>query len=216
MTFEDIQDEVISLRFKESQRESVKRWINMRYHFLWGVADWPWKRMGPVDLALLGGDANPALPDDFDRPLAIYDDAGMQLDWMPPDDFDHDYLYIQINGGTSKPESFKWVNDVITLAPTPDQNYTYKLIYERGMAYLANGTTPTSGQLTSAGDEPIWAEPYHYVLVFGAVASGLRAENDPTFDQMEEEYATFLQSMKDHYLPTMSPVGNLQYGRDPY
>lgn len=214
MTFQELQNECINLRFKESQRESIKRWINMRYQFLWTQADWPWKRMGPAAISIVSGNANPVLPADFDRPLLMYDDRGDGVAWISPDEFDANYLFEELASTEGKPESFKWVNDVITVGPVPDSNYTYRIVYERGMTYMQNGTTPVTGSMVANTDEPIWSEAYHYMLVPGAIATGLKLENDPTFPQFENEFELGLMSMKDHYLPTAAVFGNLQYGRD--
>lgn len=216
MNFKEIQDECIQIRFKESQRTSIKRWINMRYQLLWGMADWPWKRMGPVPISLVADVAQPTLPSDFDRPLLMYDDRGDGVAWISPDEFDANYLFEELRETVGKPESFKWVGDVITVGPIPDIGYTYRLVYERGMTYLQGGLTPTTGDMTGNTDEPMWASAYHYTLVSGAIATGLRMENDPTYPQFEEEFGQMLQSMKDHYLPTASVFGNLQYGRDTF
>ena len=59
---------------------------------------------------------------------------------------------------------------------------------------------------------PIWDEQYHYILVVGAIATGLRLENDPTYPQMEEDFDGQLASMQDYYLPTAAGAGHLQYG----
>lgn len=214
MNFKELQDECIQIRFKESQRTSIKHWLNTRYQFLWAMADWPWKRMGPVALALTANGANPTLPTDFDRPIFMYDDRGDGLAWISPDEFDANYLFEELRSTEGKPEAFKWVNDVITLGPIPDADYTYRLVYERGMTYLQSGTTPVTGAMNANTDEPIWNPAFHYVLVPGAIATGLRLENDPTYPQFEEEFGQMVQSMKDHYLPVASVFGNIQYGRD--
>ena len=49
VTFDEISSEVIRIRFKQGQRDSVKRWVNIRYQTVWAYADWPWKRQGPVE-----------------------------------------------------------------------------------------------------------------------------------------------------------------------
>jgi len=38
MTYKQLQDEVIALRFDESRRASVKSWLNLRYAALWDKA----------------------------------------------------------------------------------------------------------------------------------------------------------------------------------
>lgn len=214
MDFGSIQQEVIDARFKESQRASVKFWINMRYQAIWAYVDWPWKRQGPVPLVVTAGSANPTLPDDFLRPIAIYDDLGNEIFWEEPGDFDTDHRYPINQGTTGRPSSFKWVDNVITLGLTPAVDYDFQLVYERKTSYLASGTTPASGPLTADTDTPIWDDQYHYILVVGAIASGLRLENDPTYPALEEEYHGLLNSMRDYYLPTASPAGHLQFGSE--
>jgi hypothetical protein len=213
MTFGEIQAEVIRTRFKEGQRESVKLWINTRYQGIWGFADWPWKRQGPVDIAVTTGSANPTLPTGFLRPVMVFDDIGNELEWMEPDEFDREHRYLQLNDVTARSGSFKWVDDVITLGPTPNADATYSLVYDRKLTYLSGGSTPMTGFMVNANDVPIFDAAYHYALVVGALATGLRVENDPTYPQMEDEYSGLLSSMRDHYLPTASPGNHLQYGR---
>lgn len=214
MNFVEIQNEIISTRFKESQRVSIKHWINLRYQAIWAYTDWPWKRQGPVTLTVTSGTANPTLPSDFLRPIRIFDDLGGELVWLEAEEFDSDYRSALISGVRGRPSSFKWVDNVITLGLTPNSNYDYSLVYERKTAYLSGGTTPSSGLLTLDTDEPIWDDQYHYILVIGAIATGLRIENDPTFPALEDEYAGLLASMQDYYLPTAAPSGHLQYERD--
>lgn len=213
MTYGELQDEVIDLRLKESQRSSVMQWINLRYQFVWGYADWPWKRVGPADLTLTAGDSTPTPPVDFNRPLRLYDHQGSELAWLSPDEFDKEYLYSELSGTRGRPQAFKWVHNQVFVAPVPDAAYTYELVYERKLSHLVSGAI-TLGPMDSALDEPIWDSAYHYVLVYGALADGLRLENDPTYPQIEEQFAVGLQSMLDHYLPTQSPAGNMQFGAD--
>lgn len=214
MTYDEIVKEVVQIRFKASQRASVKRWVNSRYQTIWAYADWPWKRQGPVDLTIIAGNANPAPPTGFLRPVMILDDLGGELDWLEPDEFDRFNRYLVTNGTRGRPSAFKWTDNVITLAPTPNTSYRLALVYDRKPTVLAGGTTPAPAPLSADSDVPIWDEQYHYILVLGAIATGLRLENDPTYPQLEEEYEATLMSMQDYYLPTATASGHLQYGRD--
>lgn len=51
MTYKQLQDEVIALRFNEGKRASVKSWINLRYSYLWDYANWSFKRITAANLA---------------------------------------------------------------------------------------------------------------------------------------------------------------------
>jgi hypothetical protein len=214
MTFEEIQDEIIAIRFRESQRTSVKHWINLRYQMIWAIADWPFKFMGPVNLTVTSGDATPTLPSDFHRPIDILDDAGFPLSWLEAKDFDRAYEGYTLQGVTAIPDSFKWVDDVITLYPTPDANYTFRLTYERRITHNHLGSTPTVGLMSDDSDTPLWDAEHHYLLVPAALSLGLRLENDPTYPAVEEDFQSALQLMREHYLPSAAPGGHLQYGRD--
>jgi len=55
---------------------------------------------------------------------------------------------------------------------------------------------------------------FDYLLVPGAIATGLKEENDPTWEPLEMEFRTIIDEMREFYLPTMRPYGNAQYGRD--
>lgn len=214
MNFKELQDEVISIRFREGQRSSIKHWLNLRSQLIWASSEWPFKHMGPVNLAVSNGDATPTLPTDFHRPISVFDDAGFELPWFTPHEFDNSFEAGNLSGTTGAPDSFKWVDDVITVYPTPDADYTYRLVYERRHTYLDSGTTPTAGLMSGDTDAPIWDSEHHYLLVHGAVATGLRLENDPTFPAIEEEFQAGLQLMREHYLPAIESGSHKQYGRD--
>lgn len=214
MSFDEIVNEIIQIRFKSGQRASARRWVNLRYQSIWAYADWPWKRQGPVGLIVVQGNANPQLPPGFQRPVLVFDEAGNELEWMEPDEFDRIHRYGQVNQSKGRPASFKWVDNTIALGPTPDSNYNFGLVYDRKPTYMANGATPTSGPMVNGTDVPIWDEQYHYILVTGGIATGLRLENDPTYPQMEDDFSGQLNSMQDYYLPTAAGAGHLQFGNN--
>ena len=45
-------------------------------------------------------------------------------------------------------------------------------------------------------DYPVFPSEYHYLLVLGATATGLKMENDPTWTALEDEYREILMTMQ--------------------
>lgn len=215
MTYDDIVSHVISARFKEAQREKVQLWVKRRYSFIWSVADWPWKLVGPTNLTVTAGDNTPAPPSDIGKPRRIHDDTGALLEMVPSDVFDDLYLHGELNGNTGKPTTWKWENGVITLGPVPDAAYTYKITYDRRTAHRDVNSVVSDGTFSVDTDLPIWDNrDFDYVLVPGAIATGLKEENDPTWRDLEDEFQQMVNDMREFYLPSVSVYGNLQYGSD--
>lgn len=209
-----MQDAVIAARFNANQRESVKHWLNQRHAQVWGFADWPWKTVSLVTLDVTSGDNTPTLASDVDFPTAVYDDLGTRLLAMQETDFDDYFIYSQINSSTGRPSAYKWSNGVLTLGPTPGSNYTYRYSYQRKLGVLVGGANYSARVLTDDTDTPMWDAQHHYLLTQGAIATGLKIENDPTWKPLEEDFLMQLDSMREEYLPSVLVTGGLQYGRD--
>lgn len=199
MTFAEIQDEVITARFNAGQRASVKRWINYRYSWVWGHAEWPFKKVGPTSLTVTSGSQNVTEPSDIARVIRLYTDLGEPVRELEPERFDLAYSYHTY---TARPTDYKVVNGQIVLGPTPDANYTYKLAYEKALT-----------ELSADSDTPAFPSRYHYLLVMGAIATGLKLENDPTWQPLEQEFVEAVGAMSEDLLPP-DRAGNTQYGRD--
>lgn len=199
MTFADIQDEVITARFNAGQRASVKRWINYRYSWVWGHAEWPFKKLGPTNLSITAADQTPTPPADLHRVIRLWDDLGQPVRWLEPERFD---LAYESHDYTGRPSDFKVVNGVLTVGPTPDASYTYHITYEKALT-----------ELSADGDEPAFPDRYHYLLVMGAISTGLKLENDPTWQPLEQEFIEAVSAMAEDLLPP-DHTGNLQYGKD--
>lgn len=207
MTYKELQDEIIQFRFNESRRSAIKRWLGHRYAMVWGAADWPFKFVHREDLTVASGEA--AVPDAFRRPLTLETDGGEAVEYLTPAEFRFEFQHDDTATGAA--EYFTVVNKTLYTGPAADG--TYKLSYERRPAHLADGTTDTAGLMNSDNDTPIWAEEHHYVLVFGAMADGLKLENDNTWPALEDAYEIGVRSMIEDLIPAVRGV-TLQYGRD--
>jgi hypothetical protein len=215
MDYNEIVTHVISARFKEGQRSKVQLWVKRRYAAIWALADWPWKLVGPTSLTITAGDNTPTPPSDIGKPRRLYDDDGYPLPLLISESFDDLYLYGQLQGSTGKPQAWKWENGVITVGPVPDAAYTFKLTYDRRVAHRDLNGTVADGTFSLDSDLPIWDNrDFDYALVPGAIATGLKEENDPTWRDLEDEFAQISNDMREFYLPSASTYGNIQFGRD--
>lgn len=194
MTFKDIQDEVIALRFDESRRASVKRWINARYAAIWSEADWHFKHVTDASLAVTGGSTAPTTPNELLRVDALYDDNGARLIELSPDRYRD---YATNDTSSARPAYYTVIDHQILLWPKPDASYTFKLSYERRLAHVDAGSGIIGGVLVNDGDQPIWEAEYDYALVVDAALMGAQLLDDLGAPDLQAQRDTLVQAMKD-------------------
>ena len=212
MEFVDMVSEVISFRFNQTQEMYVKRWLNLREQQVWAAAEWPWKKLTNVTLTIDSGDSALDLPTAVRRVTNVYDGGGSRLSWIPPDEF------ARKNRGETTPglpAEYTLSSNQIILAPTAGGDYTFSIDYERGIFHYTGTDAKANGPMALDTDYPAWDATWHWILVPGAMAAGLKMENDPTYAPLEQEFMTGLDAMKEDLLPP-SHAGTLQYGRDTF
>lgn len=214
MTFQDIFNEVMEARFKASQTTSIKRWINLREAQIWTAAEWPWKIVTGTSLAVTSGDSTPTPPSDIQTPLAVYNDYGYRIEFLPQVEFNEIYIPRDVSNTTGRPETFTWNNGVLTLGDVPQQSYTYTIDYLRSLSHFNDAGVVTEGPMSLDDDYPIFGSEWHEILTLGALSTGLKVENDPTWESLEQEFGFMLGLMKEHYLPSVAVAGNTQFGAD--
>lgn len=197
MTFEEIQTECINARFKETQRPSVKRWVNLAYAKIWHSDEWTF-RWAETTVLAPAGIAALTEPVDMHRVFSISDDTNGKLSYLTPDDFQQQF-FGETSTGT--PGYFTVLNRQVTLGPIPDQDITYDLIYEKTFTELVNDA-----------DVPGLPTEFHYVLVHGAMVIGLINENDFTFELPQRLYDEGLFSLRNGYVA--EHPGKIQFKRD--
>lgn len=209
MTYKQIQDAVLLNTFDESQRTSVKDWINTRYTWLCDLADWSFMRAVANVTVTNGTTAVSGVPADLGVANALVDQYGARLEKITnPEVFVHRYLGIPIF--TGQPEAFTVFGSPATfdggqfgdgdfgggeglIAVGPTSNVTsaaFKLLYERAV--------PT---LVADADVPILPAGYHMGLAVGARALGCRM-NGMTAEagDMDGEFRGTIDSMRAKYL----------------
>lgn len=195
MTFKELQDEVIAMRFDESRRTSVKSWINLRYAAIWNKQDWTFKHVAGVSLAVVAGNKLPSLPEDFSRSEGIFDQYGEPLSYLDPSDWNDYFSDPQLTNGA--PWAYKIVDREVYLGPTPEATTTFTINYVRRMAHVDGATTlDTPGTMVQDDDQPIWEAEYDYTLVVDACILGQQMLNDPTWSQLVPQRDELLAGME--------------------
>lgn len=167
MTYKQLQDEVLTLRFDESKRASVKSWLNIGYQRIWNLRDWTFKHASAI-LTVTGNDNSPAMPLDFARALALYDDFGHELPYLERLEWEQDYLYA--TGG--RVQAWTVIDRQIYLGPKQVSAITLSLSYKRRMAIVSAASGVIGGNFQADTDQPIWPAEHDYALIFEAAVIG--------------------------------------------
>lgn len=214
MTYLEIVNEILNLRFNENRRSMAQRWVGIKEMEVWSAYDWPFKVVRGATLTIASGNISPTMPTGFFKVLknGLQDDLGSKLTYLEPDLFDSYYVGTS-NTYQGRPQEYTIVNGVLYLGPTPDTGYTFTVSYQRTYVHLNGAGAVTAGPMSADTDTPIWDSQFHFLLVPAAMGLGLKLENDPTSGPIDQEYAALMARMADHYLPTDSSETR-QYGAD--
>jgi hypothetical protein len=171
VTYKQLQDECIALRFNEGNRASVKFWLNLRYAAVWNMADWHFKHVKGASLAVTAGDNTPTMPTDFAKSEGLFDQYGSPLDYLEPDCWREAYLYVPLSVGPA--EAYTVIDREIWLGPTPSGTATYTLSYQRRLSHVDGPSgLIAAGVMVNDNDQPLWEAEYDYLLVLEACILG--------------------------------------------
>ena len=203
MTFLDIQNEIINLRFDESRRSQIKSWIQARYAALWASDDWNFKRVLNANLTVTGGSNTPTMPSDISSIESVYDQFGAPVPYIDPQDW-RDVFNDPSETPTTQPYAYTSVAGQIYLGPTPAGSTTFKISYERRVSHLDSSNNVTAGNLTNDTDKPIWSTgiygEYDYLLVIDAMMLGQQLLNDPTAYTLQGQRDDMFQAMRNDFV----------------
>lgn len=210
MTFGEMQAEIIRLRFAEIDRDSIKRWINLRYQWMNAQADWPWSRIS-IAHTLTSGSRTVTLSTSathgaYKRVIRVTraSDPVGDLPFLPPEQLFSSEDYLLSNGGDATAYTVKTNVGALMLH--------FNLLAAGDTSYQVYGESRPL-PLSATSDTPIFTENWHYLLVIGATATGLKMQNDPTWEALETEFLAGVESMKTEMLPPEQPEPR-QFGRD--
>lgn len=223
MTFEELQSEIISMRFTEAQRGFVKNWINNRYQLIWAAEDWRFK----TNVRYTTPIANPgqfqltSLPTDISKVRALHYEKSPVSPALPaisPREFAE--RYEQSDTIIGEPEAYTVrfgtgsgsIGPEIWVGPTPASLYEFVLYYDRRLA-KKRSVSIVAGPMEQDDDEPLWPTEWHHILVPAAMALGLKLEQDPGWADVQDDFMTQLQQMREELFPDDGGAG-LVYRRE--
>jgi hypothetical protein len=192
VTFLELQNSLLpagvgnTARFKEGQREEVKKWLNDRYAEVWGLEDWTFRK-AVAPLAVTASDDTPVMPTDFGIALQLWNETGAKVPYVDPDTF---FLaHLSATASLGNPSRFTVLNRQIYLDPTPGATSTWQVYYEKALTLLVGDAAV-----------PLLPVEHHYMLVHGAEATGQVRVQDFTYQFSEQRWQNQLQAMKRNYL----------------
>jgi len=202
LTYKQIQDEVISLRFSESDRASVKNWINIRLAEVWSMEEWLFRRASASVSVTSGSTGITNVPSTFGTAHRLYRSDGIALRYIEPADY-YDIYANQLQTGT--PVDYTIINQTFLVGPVSgDTASDYLLLYEKRLTPLVADT-----------DVPLLPGEYHYMLVPGAISFGMGLKSDFTFQFVEMGWQAAIASMRHEYLVDQRGE-SVQWGADPF
>lgn len=190
MNFAQIQDEVLSNRFDQSQRPNAKNWINYRYGRLWSMENWSFKyQVGTLNVA---GNATSVARGTIGDIVGLWDTTvAPSYAAMQPTRAE-DLWNLFRSTQTGAPYNFTVVGDTIYFERPMDQARSFYVL----------STIPFTA-LVNDGDTPLIPVEFHEVIVAGAASHGLRLEDDPAWQGFEQDWQSGIQDMRAGYLTHM-------------
>lgn len=188
MTRKEIVDAVLNDRFSPSQRGDAEDWVGARYWWLWSLKPWTFKQASADVQATAGNSLLGNVPSDLRAVRGLFTNQGRRLRWLEPADFDSRY-YDADDPVQGDPCHFTvWAGQII-VGPTPVTTATYRMLYELEWQPLADDDAV-----------PLLPEGSHMGLVFGGAATGLKLQNDPTWQAFDEDFQAALTVLESQYL----------------
>lgn len=225
MTFDELATATLSDRFSPERKPDAKRWLVNRYGKVWAAADWPVKQSAVATLAVTAGSATsavvPATLAAQTDPAQVFDQYGELVPYVTPAEF---YRLFQSDVAANvRGPALAWTIDTdatgtstIRFGPTPDTTVSFTIRGFQGPVHrtVAAPTVYVAGTLSADTDVPWFPDDYHDTLVSGAMALGLKRENDPTYGPLDDEFRDGIADMIDELLPRQR--GIRQWGRVSY
>lgn len=188
MTFKEIQDAVLTRRFKETQRADAKTWINHRYWWIWALEDWTFTEGEALISTTAGSMTLSGLPTDIRTVRALLRQDGEPLKYLPWDDFYR--TYYGTGTAPSAPQHWTRVAGTYYVGPAADiTSAAYKLVYRKEYT-----------KLVADGDIPALPEGSHLALVHGGGAEGRKLESDPMYLAFDQDFNATVDILRVNYL----------------
>jgi len=175
-------------RFKEAQRSDVKNWINYRYGRVWAQEGWTFKTGVSTTTLPLSSNTISLSSLGFQRVYGIWDNSygsyPIDIEALRPEDF-----YNWTSTSSRSPVEYSVIGGNLVFDAPASSARSITVYGERSWTPLA-----------ADGDVPLFPAEFHFALVQGASAEGLRLQNDPTWRDFEDDFQRAIGEMKVGYL----------------
>lgn len=203
-TFLELQTAVMGTRFDESQRGDVKTWLNATYWRAWTLEEWTFRYATTNVSVTTGSKTVTGLPSDLQNVRSLQRGDGESLTSLDVPDYQR--LYNDPRATWSGlPTDYTVLDGVVLVGPASSETASdYLLVYEKEYTALVND-----------GDVPALPLGSHEdVLVFGAIARGLKTENDFTWQFFQQTADDGIDVLRRGYLRDRRDT-NQSYTADP-
>lgn len=190
-------------RFDESQRGDIRTWINSRYWYVWSLEEWAFRYATDLVSVTTGSKTVGSVPTDLGAVRSLQRRDGTSLISLSQVDFQRAY-YDATTTETGYPCHYTVIDGAIFVGPSSNETKTdYQLVYEREFTALS-----------ADEDEPALPPGAHETLVFGASATGLKLQNDYTWQFFEQQFQDDIQTLRRSYLSDRRDLHSA-YAADP-
>jgi hypothetical protein len=226
LTFQDIQDYLIDLRFHERHRGKTKRWINLRLGEIWNAQDWDFKLTRPIELTLVINKYDQSLssltePDDSSgvslevRTVRQVSDqnANELSEELTTGQFFREYPDFTTPAGARIGVPSVWAfqqffdrgdgtrGERLLLGPAPKTAEVFNIVVERAFSALVED-----------GDFPRFPPELHDYLSLECLIFGMKAIGDDGWISMADEAERGYAAMQAGYVTV---TGDVMFPRDP-
>jgi hypothetical protein len=157
---------------------------------------------------LSGGSGKFALPGAiafFSQAMQMFDDHGILLDYVPPERFTelYDPYLLQAGAPTGSADVWTMYYDPVAnvgsfqVAPAPAGTLSYRLQGWNLPVHRTTASDRATGMMLADTDMQWWPDGFEYFLVPGAISTGLKLENDPTWPPLEQEAQAGIRDLVD-------------------
>jgi hypothetical protein len=203
MTFLQLQNAVMSDRFDEPQRGDVKTWLNSAYWQLWTLEEWTFRYRTTNVTVTVGSKNVTGAPSNLGVIRSFSRRDGELITPLTQTEYERLY-YDQTQTWTGYPCHYTVINGSVLVGPASSETASdYLIVDERAYTSLAND-----------GDTAAIPEGSELALVFKASATGLKLQNDYTWQFHEQDYQEQLDALRRGYLVDRRDQ-NASYAADP-
>lgn len=195
MTFGDILTAVCLDGIDASRRGDAKNWVQFRHAWIWGAAEWTFKRgTTPVTFTADSQVASVSATD-LHAVYAVYDANGLPLRGIRDIRKFYDLYNTLTAGSSGSPEAYTVVNGQVLVGPLGDGT-TGLVVYQKSKPSLVNDSDATG-----------LPDGFDMALVHGGRAEGFKVTNIPLAAAADQDFTAAVTAMENDWLEEVLESG---------